>query len=202
MDDAIVVVENVERLIAEGMIRAGRHAQSDGRGRIGIDSDDIGVDRGVRSDGLCSGNQRSVLSAICVDDFDLDRDLDVCFVDVESRAVCDFVTPKDAPKNRFGRIDRQVCLVGSSGCSTARLITPATFTLGSSDDWSRSRHSRSRCMWCCWFAPGSVSDWCRPDSFPTRTKGYVIVAINLARRCVAVTDRQGDSPGGGDRRQD
>ena len=52
VDDAIVVVENVERYIARGHVAARRGAPDDGRGRQRADRDRAGAVRGVHADGV------------------------------------------------------------------------------------------------------------------------------------------------------
>ena len=64
VDDAIVVVEAVERHIEEGLVSQGSGAQSDG-GDFGPGRRDrAGSFRGVRADGVHTGHYRQALSAI------------------------------------------------------------------------------------------------------------------------------------------
>ena len=64
VDDAIVVVENVERNIEAGLEPARRGDQEHGRGRRGADRDRAGADRGVRAVGLHHRHFRAVLPAV------------------------------------------------------------------------------------------------------------------------------------------
>ena len=87
VDDAIVVVENVERNIAAGLTPQGRRlAPNDGRGRNGGRRDLAGADRSVRADGLHSGHFRSVLPAVCDHHRGVDGDLGVQFADAVAGA--------------------------------------------------------------------------------------------------------------------
>ena len=64
VDDAIVVVENVERNIRLGYSPGRRLAPHHGRGRHGDHRDIAGADRRLRADRLHSGHHRPVLSAV------------------------------------------------------------------------------------------------------------------------------------------
>ena len=64
VDDAIVVVENAERLIGEGYSPKGSRAPDDGRGRLGVDRDDACPRRGVRPDGVSERDHGPVLPPI------------------------------------------------------------------------------------------------------------------------------------------
>ena len=64
VDDAIVVVENVERYLAEGHEPARRRAQDHGRGRRRAARDRAGAVRGVHSDRLHHRHFRRVLPAV------------------------------------------------------------------------------------------------------------------------------------------
>ena len=88
VDDAIVVVENVERLIAEGLKPREATHQGDGRSWVGIDCDHAGFDCGLCAYRFRPRNQRSVLSAVCSHDRDRDSVFDVCFLDADTGPVC------------------------------------------------------------------------------------------------------------------
>ena len=62
VDDAIVVVENVERWLAEGHVAARRGPQGDGRSHRAGDRHRVGAVRRVRADGVHGRHQRAVLS--------------------------------------------------------------------------------------------------------------------------------------------
>ena len=64
VDDAIVVVENVERNIAAGLSPARRRAQEHGRGGLGADRHRAGAVRGVRAGRLHHRHLRPVLPAV------------------------------------------------------------------------------------------------------------------------------------------
>ena len=81
VDDAIVVVENVERNIARGLVAARGRASHHGRGRHGGARHLAGADRGVRADGLHPGHFRAVLPAVRDHHRGLDGDLGVQLAD-------------------------------------------------------------------------------------------------------------------------
>ena len=64
VDDAIVVVENVERNIEAGLVAARRGLQEHGRGRRRPGCDRAGPVRGVRSVRLHHGHFRTILSSV------------------------------------------------------------------------------------------------------------------------------------------
>ena len=72
VDDAIVVVENVERWLAEGIVAARCEPQGDGRSHRAGDCHCFGSLCGVRADGVHGRHQRAVLQAVCADDRRLD----------------------------------------------------------------------------------------------------------------------------------
>ena len=86
VDDAIVVVENVERNIARRPGPARRLASHHGRGRHGGARHLAGADRGLRADRLHSGHFRAVLPAVRHHHRGLDRDLGVQFADAVAGA--------------------------------------------------------------------------------------------------------------------
>ena len=119
VDDAIVVVENVERHIELGATPARGDAQGDGGG-VGPDHRDCaGAVRGVRADGVHQRPHRAVLPAVRADDRDLDGDLGVQLADAEPGAgVAAAAAARRAARSRAAR--RSIaCSAGSSGCSTA-----------------------------------------------------------------------------------
>ena len=75
VDDAIVVVENVERNIEAGLTPARGHLPRDARGLGPDHRDRAGADRGVRAARLHQRADRPVLPAVRADDRDLDGDL-------------------------------------------------------------------------------------------------------------------------------
>ena len=86
VDDAIVVVENVERHIALGLDADRGDPQGDGGG-VGADHRDRArAVRGVHPDGVHQRADRPVLSAVCADDRDLDGHLGVQLADPEPGA--------------------------------------------------------------------------------------------------------------------
>ena len=86
VDDAIVVVENVERHIALGQTPIEATRQGDGRS-VGPDHRDrAGAVRGVRADRVHQRPDRPVLPAVRADHRDLDGDLGVQLADAEPGA--------------------------------------------------------------------------------------------------------------------
>ena len=86
VDDAIVVVENVERHIELGLPPMDATRQGDG-GSVGPDHRHrAGARRGVRADGLHQRPDRAVLPAVRADDRDLDGHLGVQLADAEPGA--------------------------------------------------------------------------------------------------------------------
>ena len=75
VDDAIVVVENVERNLERGMQPAEGGACHHGRGRRRTDLDRADAVRGVRAVGISVRDYRAFLPAIRGDDFRLHPDL-------------------------------------------------------------------------------------------------------------------------------
>ena len=91
VDDAIVVVENVERNIDEGLIAARGHLPGDGGGDRPDHRDRAGAVRGVRAARLHQRPDRPVLPAVRADHRDLDGDLGVQLADAVAgagRACC------------------------------------------------------------------------------------------------------------------
>ena len=86
VDDAIVVVENVERHI-ELRVAAARSDETGDGGSVGSDHRDrAGALRGVRSDRVRQRPDRTVLSAVRADDRDLDGHLRVQLADAQPGA--------------------------------------------------------------------------------------------------------------------
>ena len=63
VDDAIVVVENVERWLAEGLVAARCRPQGDGRSHRAGHRHRAGAVRGVRADRVHGRHQRAVLTS-------------------------------------------------------------------------------------------------------------------------------------------
>ena len=87
VDDAIVVVENVERCMAEGLSPRDATAQGDGRGDRAGHRHRAGAVRGVRADRVHGRHQRAVLQAVRPDHRGLDGHLGVQLADAQPRAV-------------------------------------------------------------------------------------------------------------------
>ena len=81
VDDAIVVVENVERWMAQGPAAARGEPQGDGRGDRPGHRHRPGALRGVRADGVHGRHQRPVLQAVRPDHRRLDDHLGVQLAD-------------------------------------------------------------------------------------------------------------------------
>ena len=91
VDDAIVVVENVERNIALGLVAAGGDGQGDGRSQRRGDGGGAGAVRGVYSDGVHRGHLRAILPAIRADHRVFDADFRVQLADAQPGALRHFV---------------------------------------------------------------------------------------------------------------
>ena len=86
VDDAIVVVENVERNIAQRPVAARGDVQGDGRSQRPDHRDRAGAGRRVRADRVHHRPHRRVLQAVRADDRDLDGDLGDQLADAEPGA--------------------------------------------------------------------------------------------------------------------
>ena len=123
VDDAIVVVENVERYTHPGHVAQGRGAQDHGRGGRRADRDLPGADRGVPADRLHHRPAGHVLQAVRHHHRGLDRDLAVRVADTlaghggaaarDARAVA----RREAQADLRDRLVRRS--TGSSAASTA-----------------------------------------------------------------------------------
>ncbi len=67
VDDAIVVIENVERIMSEERLSQGGHAQGHGPDHRRDHRDHGGAGRGVRAVGAAAGRDRHHLLAVCAD---------------------------------------------------------------------------------------------------------------------------------------
>ncbi len=109
VDDAIVVVENVERNIEEGLGAAGGGAPGDARGVRADHRHRAGAVRGVRADGVPLGRHRPVLQAVRGDHRDLHGDLGDQLADPVAGAgggpaVKAHGAPKDLPTRLIDRL--------------------------------------------------------------------------------------------------
>ena len=86
VDDAIVVVENVERNIEQGLSPREADLSGDAGSLRADHRDRAGADRGVRAAGLHQRPDRPVLQAVRADDRDLDGDLGDQFADAVAGA--------------------------------------------------------------------------------------------------------------------
>ncbi len=117
VDDAIVVVENVERNIAAGLEPARRRDQEHGRGRRRADRDRAGAVRGVRAVGLHHRHFRAVLPAVRAHHRRRDRHLADRLADAVAGAVRAAAQAASTSATRTaGGSGRSTA---SSGCSTA-----------------------------------------------------------------------------------
>ena len=103
VDDAIVVVENVERNIEEGRtpLEAAHQAMKEVSGPDHRDR--AGAVRGVRADGVPDRRHRPVLQAVRRDDRDLDGDLGDQLADPVAGAGRRLLQPHGAPKDALVR---------------------------------------------------------------------------------------------------
>ena len=89
VDDAIVVIENVERHMEEGITRrAAGLGSGDERSYERGDSNFSGADCRIRARVVVPGNDGSTLSAVRVDDCVLDRTVGIQRVDFDARSLC------------------------------------------------------------------------------------------------------------------
>ena len=84
VDDAIVVVENVERNMRSGMSPIGSRPSNDGRSRRRADSDRTDALRRIRAVSLPCWHLRTVLPSVRGDDCSLDGHLLLCLADAQS----------------------------------------------------------------------------------------------------------------------
>ena len=109
VDDAIVVVENVERHLAHGYEPARRGAQDHGGGRRRAGLDRAGAVRGVRADRVSRWHYRTILPAIRRHHRGRDRDLLLLFADaVAGTGLADpyFRTRRSGRRPRWNLIAR------------------------------------------------------------------------------------------------
>ena len=147
VDDAIVVVENVERNIANGLESARRRAAKHGRGRRGAGRDCARAVRGVRAVRVHHRHLRPVLQAVRADHRRRDGD----FADRLADAVAGALRAAAAAASRA----REGRLVGSGRCAASSAISmwastsSPRATAGSPRGWSATPSS------CCWSMPAS-----------------------------------------------
>ena len=113
VDDAIVVVENVERNIEEGRTPLEAAHQAMQRGLRADRRDRAGAVRGIRADGVPDRRDRPVLQAVRRDDRDLDGDLGDQLADAcrrRSQPSCSIRTARRRTRSH-ACIDRIVRLV-------------------------------------------------------------------------------------------
>ena len=150
VDDAIVVVENVERHIELGLAADRGDAQGDG-GSVGPDHRDrAGAVRGVRADGVHQRADRPVLPAVRADDRDLDGHLGVQLADAEPGAGV-------AAAAAARRAARSSCSAASIGCSAgSSAASTAFFTRASAP-------TPAACRACCASSAVALVRLRRPD---------------------------------------
>ena len=118
VDDAIVVVENVERNIEEGAAPLAGGAPGDA-GSVRADRRDrTRAVRGVRADGVPDRRHRAVLQAVRRDDRDLDGDLGDQLADAVARAGREAATSARRTEGCRFRAGSSVCSAGCSARST------------------------------------------------------------------------------------
>ena len=106
VDDAIVVVENVERNLHLGMTPRSCGAQDNGRGGWRADRDRINPVRGVCAVGVPVGHHRPVLSSVRRHDRRLDDHLLLCLVELEPGFVRPLVKVVRSAQRRAHRARR------------------------------------------------------------------------------------------------
>ncbi len=102
VDDAIVVVENVERYLQRRALAQGSRAQDHGRGRRRAARHRAGALRGVHPDRVHRRNLRRVLQAVRADDRDLDDHFVLRVADAVAgarRAAAQAAQPRGAPRH-------------------------------------------------------------------------------------------------------
>jgi multidrug efflux pump len=188
VDDAIVVVENVERNIEEGLkpLAAAHQAMREVSGPDHRDRP--GAVRGVRADGVPRGRHRAVLQAVRGHDRDFDGDLGINSLTLSPALAAVLLRPTDAPKDLLTRVID--FLFGW-------LFRPFNRLLPRSSDATRRRLRSLRrrgavfgSMRCCWSPPADVpagAGRLHPDpgqALPDRRR-------QAARGCVAGPHRAG-----------
>ena len=171
VDDAIVVVENVERWLADGPVAARASAQGDGRGDRAGDRHCPGALRGVRADGVHGRHQRAVLQAVRADDRRLDDHLGVQLADAQPGPVRAPAQSRMRPRRARPRPARSAAprwaSRSSAACSPTSSCSLRSATLvgievgGHGERSRRARQRRQRSGRCTAgvFVVGGVAGW-------------------------------------------
>ena len=199
VDDAIVVVENVERNIELGLVAArGRRTQAMSEVTRPDHRDRAGAVRGVRADGVHQRPHRPVLPAVRADDRDLDGDLGVQLADAVARRSRARAAASRTTRRRIALHARHGprCSAGSSGRSTAFFARAANALLsGVGARAAQARRSRwSSTPACSALTVLRLQRRCRRGFVPTQDKQYLVGVRAAARRRVARPHRSGDPP--------
>ena len=163
VDDAIVVVENVERWLEQGLTARG-DAQGDGRSDRARHRRGPGAVRGVRALRLYQRHHRAVLPAVRRDDCRLDHLFGDQFADAQPGTGRDPAASRDSEV--AVRFDRQLdacrahwriaATVGiwvsrvRFACSTAGCSAPARRPMR----WIGGQAAARQRCWCCWSTAG------------------------------------------------
>ena len=180
VDDAIVVVENVERHLRDGMTPARRRAADHGGGRRRAGLDRAGAVRGVRADRVSRRHFRAVLPAIRHHHRGRHRDFLLLLADAVAGA--GLADPAAAPRE---------AAAGAAGISSARGWEAATGVFNRGFD--RLSHGygnaaafvirHSAVMLLVYVVLIGSAGWLlytTPQGFiPAQDRGYVIVAVQL-----------------------
>ena len=137
VDDAIVVVENVERWLEEGHSPIEATTQGDGRGQRRGRGHRHRADGGVRADGAHLRDHGAVLPAVRADHCGGDDHLRVQLADALSPALAALLLPKPQGRQEglaHARPRPRAGLV-LPACSTGRSMPPTRVTPGSCSGW-------------------------------------------------------------------
>ena len=130
VDDAIVVVENVERWLEQGLRPAGGGAQGHGRGDRAGDRGGPGAVRRVRAVRLPQRHHRPVLPPVRRDHRRLDGDLGLQLADAQPGPGGHPAQAARRPPRPTDLAAGHCCWAGSSGCSTGSSAPARPCTCG------------------------------------------------------------------------
>ena len=152
VDDAIVVVENVERNIEAGLTPARRDAQGDARSDRADHRHRAGAVRGVRADRLHQRPDRRVLSPVRADHRVFDHHLGLQFADAVARAGGAAAKGHDAPQGLRWRAAWKRARAVLPRASTASSMPARSVTATASAALSAARSRALVVYACCWLA--------------------------------------------------
>ncbi len=170
VDDAIVVVENVERNIEAGLQPARCDVAGDERGHRPDHRHRAGAVRRVRADRLHQRLDRRVLSPVRADHRILDHHLGVQFADAVAGAGGASAQRRGCTEGRRWRAAWTACSVRSSSRFNRVFHAGSTgYGHGVRRLLSHKTARRRRLCWCCWRRRSLSSASCRRASCRCRT---------------------------------